>query len=347
MYEIKIQDQERRIYDLKNLISLGISLSSKLDFESLVESILYSCIGQMFVDRVAILLQTDIDENDMYIHMTKGYDESYSSADIFLGEDSALIKHINSHPSPVTLEELRQIKGLEDDLMKLSSLDPETIVPLKSKNTLNGIILLGRKMTGEPCCDREKEFLSDLSKFAAIAVENSRLYRMATLDRMTRLYIHHYFQDRIEEEIKRAERTRTPLSMIICDIDNFKSVNDTYGHQQGDIILKESAKIIKKLVRNEDIAARYGGEEFAVILPSAPLSAAVEIATRIRRTIEMCEFEGQPKPLHVTISVGVAEFLPSVDRNKTSFIERADTALYKAKRTGKNRVVAHSPKIQA
>jgi diguanylate cyclase (GGDEF)-like protein len=334
---------EKRIYDLKNLIGLGISLASNLNFESLVESILYSCIGQVFVEKVSILLQVDIDVANFYIHMSKGYEGGLDNSDIILYDGSPLIKYFEKKPYSLTDEEILAIDELRPDYEKLKPLNPKLIVPMKSKNSLNGMIILGDKFTGEDFSDNEKEFLLDLSKFAAIAVENSRLYLMATLDRMTRLYIHHYFQERLHEEMKRSERNSTPLSLIMFDIDHFKKFNDTYGHQQGDLVLKETAKIIKNSIRGIDIAARYGGEEFAVILPETKLEDAVMVAGRLRKNIMDHGFSGQSEPLHVTVSLGVAEYDAERDPDKKSLIERADSALYRAKEAGRNKVVAHTP----
>jgi len=170
-----------------------------------------------------------------------------------------------------------------------------------------------------------------LAKFAAIAVENSRIYLMSTLDRMTRLYIHHYFQERLLEEVKWSQRKGTPISLIMMDIDHFKIFNDTYGHQQGDIVLKETARLIRENIRNIDIPARYGGEEFAVILPDTNIESAEMIAGRIRKEIEAYKFSGQDKPLSVTISLGVAQLNLAKDSGKMDLIRRADEALYRAK----------------
>jgi len=341
MYEKKIKKNERKIYDLKNLINIGLSLSSNLNFMSLVESILYSCIGQVFVDKVAILLQEDIDSDRFYVHMQKGFENDDEINAIRLMHDSRLISYLSENCTASEYKSLKSVKDLVPELEVLSVLEPHIIIPMKSKESLNGLIILGDKMTGEEFSEDEKDFLNDLAKFAAVAVENSRLYLMATLDRMTRLYIHHYFQERLIEEIRRSERSGSPLCLIMSDIDHFKHFNDTYGHQQGDLVLKEIALIFKKMLRSIDIPARYGGEEFAVILPDTDLDSAIHIATRLRKIIEEHEFPGQDEPLSVTMSIGVAQYDPSEDEESSNLIKKADEALYRAKNSGRNRVVAH------
>lgn len=332
-----INELEKKVYDLRNLIEIGISLSSNLEFESLVESLLYSCIGQMFLEKVALLLQVDIDINDYYIHMSKGYDSDFPR-EVIITENSPLVQYLESNPYPARYEDLLDVNDIRDELNRIAFLAPEIIVPLKSKNSLNGILLLGKKLNEEDFSASDREFLNYLSRFGAIAVENSRLYLMSTLDRMTRLFIHHYFQIRLLEEMKRSQRYKTPLSLIISDIDHFKNFNDTYGHQQGDIVLKEAAQVFKEQLRKIDLPARYGGEEFAVILPETNLKQAGQVAQRLRQSIESYPFSGQDKPLHVTISLGVAEYDLNRDADSKTLIDRADRALYKAKESGRNRV---------
>ncbi|MFW5861811.1 MAG: diguanylate cyclase [Spirochaetota bacterium] len=333
----EINQLEKKVYDLRNLIEIGISLSSNLEFESLVESLLYSCIGQMFIEKVALLLQVDIDINDYYIHMSKGYDSEFPS-NVIITENSPLVQYLESNPHPANYDDLMQVQDIRDELTRMAFLEPEIIVPLKSKNSLNGILILGKKLNDEDFDTSDREFLNYLSRFGAIAVENSRLYLMSTLDRMTRLFIHHYFQIRLLEEMKRSQRYKTPMTIIISDIDHFKNFNDTYGHQQGDIVLKEAAQIFRDQLRKIDLPARYGGEEFAVILPETNLKQAGAVAQRLRQAIESHPFSGQDKALHVTISLGVAEYDVNRDVDSKSLIDRADRAMYKAKQTGRNRV---------
>ena len=338
MYEKKITSQERKIYDLSNLISLGMSLASNLNIETLVESILFSCMGQMFIDKIAILLQIDIDELNFIIYMSKGYDETFDRDTIIFYENSPIIRYFEKHPEPCLFADIATHKRLKKDCEKIAALVPELIVPMKSKDMINGILILTKRLTGDDYEHEERDFLKDLAKFAAIAVENSRLYLMATLDRMTRLYIHHYFQERLLDSIKRSKRNKHPLSLLMIDIDHFKNFNDTYVHQLGDSVLKEVARILKGNIRCIDIAARYGGEEFAIILPDINLDDAMTVAERLRSNIDEHRFQGKDEYLHVTISIGIAQFDIKNDLDKKDFIERADKALYKAKKQGRNRV---------
>jgi len=337
----EIEELEKKIFDLKNLIGLGISLSSNLDFDSLVESVLYSCIGRLIIDKIAIMLQPDIDNDNFHVHMSKGYESDEGLDGLIIRDNSHLINYLKNHAVPQDFGTLSEIPELKKDIEKLKMLSPTLIVPMKSKNYLNGLILLGEKYNREKFHITEKDFMLDLGKFAAIAVENSRLYQMATMDRMTKLFIHHYFQERLLEEVKRSNKDNTPLCLIMIDIDHFKNFNDNYGHQQGDIVLKETARIIKKQVRNFDIASRYGGEEFSLILPKTEQKDAILVANRLRKEVETHEFPGQNLPLRITISLGIAQYNNKLDLTKNDLIERADKALYKAKSSGRNRVVTY------
>ncbi len=336
-----IMSLEKKVFDLKNLIEIGMSLSSTLEFENLVESILYSCIGQMFVERVAIILQVDIDQHNYYIHMSKGYDEGFDKDDVVLSEKSPLIAFFEKNPMPQHLGDLMKNEMFLEDLALFNRLQPELFVPMVSKQTINGLLILGSKLTEGDFSSDDHDFLRNLARFAAIAVENSRLYQMATVDRMTRLYVHHFFLERLEEEMKRSQRYKTPLSLIMCDIDHFKNFNDTYGHQHGDIILRETGALLRREIRKMDIPARYGGEEFAVVLPETNLANALSVASRLRRAMEEWGFPGPEEPLHVTISIGVAQYDPKRDKGSKEIIRRADLALYKSKKSGRNRVAAY------
>lgn len=337
------EELEKMVFDLHNLIEIAISLSSNLQFESLVESLLYICIGQMIVDKVAIFLHINFDNEDLNIYMSRGYT---LPEDAKISEKSLLIEYLRTNSGILKADKARVL--MSDDKFSselFKSLTPEIVIPLKSKNSLNGIIFLSKKIMGTPYTDQEFLFLDKLSKFASIAVENSRLYRMATLDRMTGLYIHHYFKERLSEEIKRSERNDSKLTLIMADIDHFKKVNDTYGHQQGDLILKEIAVIIHQNIRSFDIASRYGGEEFAIILTEADINTAYNIAERLRRKIEQHDFPGDNGPVKITISMGIAQYRPEHDKNEKSLIKRADVALYSAKAQGRNLVIRSNEDI--
>jgi len=168
---------------------------------------------------------------------------------------------------------------------------------------------------------------------------------MATIDAGTEIFNKQYLMDGLESEIKYSRAIGRPLSVIIFDLDFFKKVNDTYGHNAGDYVLKETARVAKGVVRKDDILGRFGGEEFVVILPNSDARIATELADRIRQVIEQFPFNievdgpnGKQKIQHrQTASMGVAQ-LTSDMPGPAALLEAADKKLYLSKQGGRNRV---------
>jgi len=179
--------------------------------------------------------------------------------------------------------------------------------------------------------------------FENIQKANERLEYLAVTDGLTGLYNHRHFLHRLEEEFVRARRYSLPLSCLIMDVDNFKKINDVYGHLLGDTVLQGIANCTQEQVRKSDIVARYGGEEFVVIMPQTGLDGGRIQAERVCRAISELRLAGLPDDFRVTVSIGVAEFHPQLTPDCESLIRIADGALYRAKREGKNRVVVGQP----
>lgn len=175
--------------------------------------------------------------------------------------------------------------------------------------------------------------------FESIQVANERLERLAITDGLTGLYNHRHFRENLQQEFERASRYKLPLSCLIFDVDNFKKLNDTYGHLVGDKVLKEIATRTLKCVRKSDLVARYGGEEFVVIMPQTGAEGAAVEAERIRAIIDDTPFSEVPEEHPVSVSGGVSVLDHENMLNAEDLLRAADQALYEAKRSGKNRVV--------
>lgn len=184
----------------------------------------------------------------------------------------------------------------------------------------------------------EQRVLEAIGAQAAVAIQNARLYELATVDGLTGLYVRRYFDSRLREELERSRRFGAPFSLVLLDVDNFKQLNDTYGHQLGDRVLKEIASVMRRNMRGVDIPARYGGEEFAFILPRTAMVDAHAVAERIRQDVADTPITHDDKVVRVTASLGVACYPDSGEGDAAALVQRADTALYRAKQTGKNRV---------
>ncbi len=186
-----------------------------------------------------------------------------------------------------------------------------------------------------------QRLLESLALQIAAALQNAHLYELAMVDGLTGLFVRRYFDARIEEEIERSRRYGTPFSVIMLDVDDFKKLNDTYGHLVGDRVLRAIANVVKAQMRGVDTAARYGGEEVAVILPRTEMVGAYNLAERIREAIAELRIttdDEPPRALAVTASLGISAFPESKALDGVDLVRRADKALYRAKKTGKNRV---------
>ncbi|MCK5069924.1 MAG: diguanylate cyclase, partial [Desulfocapsa sp.] len=170
--------------------------------------------------------------------------------------------------------------------------------------------------------------------------KNEILSNLANIDGLTEIYNHRFFQNTLDNEINRAERNDTEISLLLIDIDKFKNFNDTYGHQVGDFILKEFSAILKQTIRKYDTLARYGGEEFTVILPDTSSEEACSVAEKLRSAVDDYVFRDSKTNYHITASFGVSTGSPAGDEefSKSELISMADTALYDAKEAGRNRV---------
>jgi diguanylate cyclase (GGDEF)-like protein len=163
---------------------------------------------------------------------------------------------------------------------------------------------------------------------------------MSMIDQLTNLPNRRCFDERLQMEWKQAVREQTPISLLMMDIDSFKNINDTYGHQQGDIVLKIIAKTFPQAFkRPADFAARWGGEEFIALLPNTRLEGAMEMAEKIRSDIEKIAIPyNEGETIKITISIGVNSLVPELKSSTNAFISNADKALYAAKAAGKNKV---------
>jgi diguanylate cyclase (GGDEF)-like protein len=217
--------------------------------------------------------------------------------------------------------------------------------PLRTEphGPLVGVLALAR--SGRPFTEEERELLAYLALQTGVSIENAELHeavqRQAVTDELTGLNNHRRFQEVLETEVERSRRFKTGVALVLLDLDNFKRVNDTYGHRQGDEVLRQVADVLRRSVREIDVPARYGGEELAVVLPQTGTEGAARLAERVRVAIEALEIpllEGEGT-LQVTASFGVATLTGEQGADQDALVAAADAALYRAKRAGKNRVV--------
>ena len=223
------------------------------------------------------------------------------------------------------------------------------VIPVIKKESVIGTFFLRTASpTKNGITDRVYKLCQLIANISANALENAILFEsvqsaqnyfeeMAIRDGLTGLYNHRHFYDRLEEEFSRAGRYAAPLSLVFFDIDDFKRINDLYGHTQGDRVLKKIGQLVKSVARESDIPARYGGDEFAIILPNTAGSGAFDLANRIQTVILDCEFENLPGE-QITVSSGVSTFTNKNVQSFNDLVHLVDEGMYKSKNQGKNMV---------
>ena len=211
-----------------------------------------------------------------------------------------------------------------------------------SMDAVEGVMIVDNSLSLNPITDEVITILSIIAHTVGQAINNSKIYQktldVAIRDDLTGLHNRRYFNERFLDEVERAGRYGETLSFLMCDIDHFKRVNDTYGHPTGDEVLRVIAGGLRNTLRKNDVLARYGGEEFSVILINTDKSQATGIAEKLRQTIEEMSFAGRGgEKIRVTASFGVST-LGDDARSFEGLIASADSALYQAKARGRNRV---------
>ena len=180
-----------------------------------------------------------------------------------------------------------------------------------------------------------------------LEVANKRLRKLSITDGLTELYNHRHVHELLRDEFERSRRTEEPLAVTMIDLDRFKVVNDTYGHPTGDVILYETARILRETAREIDMVGRYGGEEFIAILPNTDEEEAARFAERVRTAVEGHLYQDEDNEIRMTCSSGAASFPSAGVDAPEQLLKKADDALYAAKEGGRNRVVRASQMPQA
>lgn len=334
---------EQRLAELLTLQSVSDFVNSTLDFEKLIDITLDAIIGLIGLRSCSITVFID-----------KLFDDIFSRKQRALLATMQFSKEIEIDLNQGIYEKLtrerRSITGFAgpgDSLLSLYPINVQNeiekyqyiILPVMKGEELYGSINIFDP-TLEHLNNIQNNFLESFANQFSIALQNANLYRkqeeMANKDGLTNLYNHAYFQNRLSLLLK--EKSKWPLALVLIDVDNFKKVNDLYGHLSGDKVLKELSNIFKYQTRDGDLVARYGGEEFAIILPETGEKEAYNLAERLRKTIADNKITlDEEIDLYITVSMGLAIY--HQEGTSENFIHQVDIALYQAKDNGKNRVV--------
>ena len=338
-----ISQYEKKIYDLEQLLEISRSLCATIEFSTLIESILYTCMGQMHVLGAGIFILEALDSNVFMLNNNYSGMDLEPSVTYRIPVNHPLVSAISEANKVFTLQELKNALPAGLDIRMITTLKPSLIVPLMQRNHLVGILLLGERLSITDDMgfgQYEKEQILAIASLAAIAINNAALVERSSTDMMTHLKLKYFFMQVLADKIDLSLAQNTPLAVIMLDIDFFKRFNDTYGHACGDYVLQTVAKIMRSAIRADDLAARYGGEEFTIMLADTNKEDAMTVADRIRSKIEQYDFCYENQHVQVTISLGVTEFNVKTNpvMSPKGLVDQADQALYVSKRNGRNRV---------
>ncbi len=326
-----------RVHDLEILNTTARKLSASLQLEELVESIAReTVIAVPEAEAVTLVHRRAGGEQGFIIDGFDHVADKFFRQPMIEGEGAA--GWVMKHGVARRIDDLAMSDVASDG--GESGIRSWLGVPLFMYGGCAGVIAVHSTRVDAFRLDHQR-LLESLALQIAAALQNAHLYELAMVDGLTGLFMRRYFDARIDEEIERSKRYGQSFSVVMMDVDDFKHLNDTYGHLIGDRVLRSIANTVKSQMRGVDTAARYGGEEIAVILPRTEMVSAYNVGERIRAAIaeqRVTTDEVPSRVLSVTASFGIASYPESKAVNAEDLINRADKALYRAKKMGKNRV---------
>jgi diguanylate cyclase (GGDEF)-like protein len=336
-----LSDMRAQLRNIHAVQEVGNLMVSTLDLDTVLKLIVRGIRDVTGAEVCSIMLWDDAGEH-LVIRASEGIPKRIvREAKVKRGENIAGWVAQEGKPLLIrNLDEDRRFVGTAGARYRSKSL---LSVPLKARGQVLGVINVNNNTVARIFSEEDQDLLMLFANHAAIALENSRLYqeleKLAITDGLTGLANHRAFQERLVRELSRAQRFLQEISLLIVDIDHFKSINDKHGHQVGDQVLHSVAQALQDQLRKMDYVARYGGEEFAVIMPQTRKAESVRIADRLRERVARERFIKVDPDRAVTISVGVSEY-PTDAIDAPHLVEKADRALYRSKEAGRNRVTA-------
>jgi diguanylate cyclase (GGDEF)-like protein len=327
---------EERVHDLEILNATARKMSASLQLEELVEAVAReTCKAIPEAEAVALVHRRAGGESGFVLDGFDRRTERFFRQHVVEGKGAA--GWVMSHGVARRIDDLATSDVAIENAQGIRSW---LGVPLFMYGGCEGVIAVQATRIGVFREDHQR-LLESLSLQIAGALQNAHLYELAMVDGLTGLFMRRYFDARIEEEIERSKRYGTPFSVVMMDVDDFKKLNDEYGHLMGDRVLRAIANVVKSQMRGVDTASRYGGEEIALILPRTDMVSAYNVGERIRAAIADLRVTTDAEPpavLSVTASFGIAAYPETRAKNGEDLVRRADRALYRAKKMGKNRV---------
>jgi two-component system, cell cycle response regulator len=330
---------DRKLYEATILSEIGKVARSLVHFDDTFTSVM-GIVARVVDFTVGAMAFVDTDDLDVVMMV------NHPAAPNVIEEHKtkmmeAIARERKSVPFLRTTARRLEARNTEATASQETALVGFTAVPLITSNRLTGLLALGGKTLARLSPETEA-FLAQVANQAQIVVDNSRLFErirnLSIRDSLTELYNHRHSMALVSNEFERVGRYQDFLSVLMVDIDHFKQFNDEHGHQAGDAVLRETARLLKEGLRTVDSIGRYGGEEFVAILPHTGYDEAHRTAERLRQSVEEYTFRYGEKRLKVTVSIGVATFPSEPVDSPGALIREADRSLYRAKEAGRNRI---------
>ena len=344
-----------QVHKLETLYNVGKALSAIDDRNRLLRDILKYAVGTVKAQKGSIMLLEEA-TNELVVSVVYGIDPDtedkilrgvYETRHLKIGEGVA--GQVAKTRVPAVIDNTGHSSVfVRNEHSNVSSI---LCVPLIVHDDLQGVLNITNKEMGAPFNSDDLQIIMQVADQAAVALYNARLYELAVTDGLTKVFIRRHFFSKFSEEIKRLNRSKSHLSLIMLDIDFFKSVNDTYGHQCGDYVLSEVAATLRSVLRDIDIIGRYGGEEFAILLLDSDANGAFKAACRIQKALEESVFiwelpnADSPAELRISVSIGISCH-PDNASDPAGLIKCADAAMYYSKRHGRNRTTIYNEDVR-
>lgn len=333
--------QERQTEALYSLLSASQELGSTTSMEKVLSQLITMIRGIFNATTIVVYLKDEENPGEPLLLRVKAFatHDPQCFSDFNPAAVKSLVGQAFKEKKGVLLNDY--YGGREEDIVtRNKAFRSVMIVPLVFEEESLGIIYAAYP---HPAFFTESNvhFLTMIARQVAVAVRNVQLHSttqaLAITDSLSGMYTHGYFQEHLGNEITRSKYANQPVSIVILDVDFFKKVNDSYGHPQGDAILRQLGGVIRRALRPTDVICRYGGDEFTVTMTNTNRIGAVMLAERVRQAVEEYEFVLGNQIVHITVSGGVAAF-PEDAETKKELVDKADKALYESKRKGRNKV---------
>src|SRR3989454_7178635 len=343
-----LRELQRTVDELAVLNEIGKALTSSLDIGEVMHVILAK-VSELLKPSNWSLLLKDHTTSELYFHAAVG-----EGSDRLLGmrlrPGEGIAGWVAQHNQPLLVPNVHADPRFASRFDKASRFHTKSIlcVPLTFKERTLGVIELVNGPRDGAFGEEDLKILSTVAEFSAIAIENAqnfaKVQELTVLDDHTGLFNSRHLKRTLEQEIVRATRFGHPVSLIFFDLDHFKQVNDTHGHQAGSRVLAEIGRLLLGTLRSTDVPVRYGGDEFVILLPETSKDQAMECAKRLRGEISRWKFLAEETygPLQITASLGVASF-PDDARVPEELLRRADDAMYRVKAERRDGVAAALP----